>query len=53
MQEEIVQIEAPETPAAAPVEQNGKPTPQAATARSMIVFEGVTKVYEPNVHALS
>jgi cell division transport system ATP-binding protein len=53
VQEEIVQIEAPETPAEAPVDQNGQGPPQAATARSMIVFEGVTKVYEPNVHALS
>ncbi|HEY7148576.1 MAG TPA: cell division ATP-binding protein FtsE [Gaiellaceae bacterium] len=53
MQEEIVQIEAPETPAEAPAEQNGQAPPQAATARSMIVFDGVTKVYEPNVHALS
>ena len=53
MQEDIVQIEAPETPAVVPAEQNGHGTPQAASARSMIVFEGVTKVYEPNVHALS
>ena len=35
------------------MDQNGQGAPQAATARSMIVFDGVTKVYEPNVHALS
>jgi len=53
VQEEIAQIEAPETPAAAPAEQNGQTPPSAASARSMIVFDAVTKVYEPNVHALS
>ena len=53
MQEDIVQIEEPESPVVAPAEQNGQGAPQAATARSMIVFDGVTKVYEPNVRALS
>ena len=51
--EEIAQIAEPETATAIPVDQNGQGAPQAATARSMIVFDGVTKVYEPNVHALS
>jgi cell division transport system ATP-binding protein len=54
--EDIVQIE-PEAPVA-PIpaelaEQNGQPEGQAASARAMIVFESVTKIYEPNVAALS
>jgi cell division transport system ATP-binding protein len=51
--EEIVQIEQ-ESPVAL-ADQNGQastPAP-AASARSMIVFESVTKIYEPNVAALS
>jgi len=54
--EDIVQIE-PETSAAPSpaelAEQNGKPEASAASARAMIVFESVTKIYEPNVAALS
>jgi cell division transport system ATP-binding protein len=56
--EDIVQIE-PETSAAPSpaelAEQNGKPeaSASAASARAMIVFESVTKIYEPNVAALS
>ena len=52
MPEEIVQTQ-PETPAAL-AEQNGQPEgAAAASASSMIVFDGVTKIYEPNVAALS
>jgi cell division transport system ATP-binding protein len=54
--EDIVQIE-PETPAAPDAselaEQNGKPVAAVDSASSMIVFDGVTKIYEPNVAALS
>jgi cell division transport system ATP-binding protein len=58
--EDIVQIEPEDTAprsgaepsAAALAEQNGQPDP-AASDKSMIVFDGVTKVYEPNVAALS
>jgi cell division transport system ATP-binding protein len=54
--EDIVQIE-PEAPAAPSpaelAEQNGKLDGSAASERSMIVFESVTKIYEPNVAALS
>jgi cell division transport system ATP-binding protein len=50
--EEIVQTQ-PETPAAL-AEQNGQPEGAVApSASSMIVFDGVTKIYEPNVAALS
>jgi cell division transport system ATP-binding protein len=49
--EETVQTE-PES-AAALAEQNGQPESSVASARSMIAFEQVTKVYEPNVAALS
>jgi cell division transport system ATP-binding protein len=54
--EDIVQIEpeAPVAPSPAELaEQNGKLDGSAASARSMIVFESVTKIYEPNVAALS
>ena len=53
--DEIAQIEEPETATAVPAEANGQgPAPaQVASARSMIVFDGVTKIYEPNVAALS
>jgi cell division transport system ATP-binding protein len=55
--EDIVQIEEPETPAAPPgaelAQQNGQPEGPVDSARSMIVFDGVTKIYEPNVAALS
>jgi cell division transport system ATP-binding protein len=54
--EEIAQIE-PETPAAPPgaeiADQNGQPQGPIVTAKSMIVFDGVTKIYEPNVAALA
>jgi cell division transport system ATP-binding protein len=50
--EDIAQIE-PETASEAPAEQNGQPPGPIASARSMIVFEAVTKIYEPNVAALS
>ncbi len=50
--EDIVQIEQ-ETPTAALAEQNGQPEGPVASAHSMIVFDGVTKIYEPNVAALS
>ena len=49
--EEIVQTQ-PETPAAL-AEQNGQPEGPVASPSSMIVFDGVTKIYEPNVAALS
>jgi cell division transport system ATP-binding protein len=50
--EEIVQTQ-PETPAAL-AEQNGQPEGAAVpSASSMIVFDAVTKIYEPNVAALS
>src|SRR4029077_5865318 len=53
--EEIAQIAEPTAATPIPVETNGQgPAPAAvATAHSMIVFEGVTKIYEPNVAALS
>src|SRR5262249_31774590 len=53
--EEIAQIAEPETATAVPAEANGQGpalTP-VASARSMIVFDAVTKIYEPNVAALS
>jgi cell division transport system ATP-binding protein len=50
--EDLVQIE-PETTAEALAEQNGRGEGPIASARSMIVFESVTKVYEPDVAALS
>jgi ABC-type multidrug transport system fused ATPase/permease subunit len=50
--EDIAQIEQ-ETPTAALAEQNGQPEGGVASAHSMIVFDGVTKIYEPNVAALS
>jgi cell division transport system ATP-binding protein len=51
--EEIVETEL-EQEAVALAEQNGQPeTPATASARAMIAFESVTKVYEPNVAALS
>jgi cell division transport system ATP-binding protein len=54
--EEIAQIE-PETPAAPAgaeiADQNGQPQGPIVTAKSMIVFDGVTKIYEPNVAALA
>jgi cell division transport system ATP-binding protein len=49
--EEIVQTQ-PETPTAL-AEQNGQPEGRVASPSSMIVFDGVTKIYEPNVAALS
>jgi cell division transport system ATP-binding protein len=49
--EEILETELQD--AAALAEQNGQPETPAATARAMIGFESVTKVYEPNVAALS
>jgi cell division transport system ATP-binding protein len=42
-------VQTPDTAVAVP-EQDGNRA--VASARSMIVFEGVTKIYEPNVHAL-
>jgi cell division transport system ATP-binding protein len=42
----------PEVPVA-PVETDGVRPQPAAIASAMIVFENVTKIYEPNVHALS
>jgi cell division transport system ATP-binding protein len=53
VQEEIVQIEDTQAPVEAPAEQNGQGPDPAATARTMIVFDAVTKIYEPNVAALS
>jgi cell division transport system ATP-binding protein len=50
--EEILETEL-EQEAAALAEQNGQPETPAASARAMIGFESVTKVYEPNVAALS
>jgi cell division transport system ATP-binding protein len=52
--EDLVQIE-PEAPAEAEAlaEQNGRGEGPIASARSMIVFESVTKIYEPDVAALS
>ena len=52
MPEDIAQIEQ-ETPAASLADQNGQPEGVVASAHSMIVFDGVTKIYEPNVAALS
>jgi cell division transport system ATP-binding protein len=49
--EEILETELQD--AAALAEQNGQPETPAASARAMIGFESVTKVYEPNVAALS
>src|SRR5215210_5084561 len=49
--EEIVQTQ-PER-AAAQAEQNGHREDLVASASSMIVFESVTKIYEPDVSALS
>jgi cell division transport system ATP-binding protein len=50
--EELAEIE-PETPPAL-AEQDGSPEDAAAeSARAMIAFDAVTKVYEPNVAALS
>jgi cell division transport system ATP-binding protein len=51
--EEILQTE-PESPATL-AEQDGHPQQEGPvpSARSMIVFDGVTKIYEPNVAALS
>jgi cell division transport system ATP-binding protein len=49
--EETLQTE--QNSAAALPEQNGQPPEPAASARAMIAFETVTKVYEPNVAALS
>src|SRR6187551_1963546 len=53
--EEIAQIAEPTVVTPIPVEANGQgPAPApVASAHSMIVFEGVTKIYEPNVAALS
>src|SRR5689334_12245708 len=51
--EEIAQIAEPEAATTVPAETNGQAPTPAATARSMIVFDAVTKVYEPNVAALS
>jgi cell division transport system ATP-binding protein len=50
--EELAEIE-PETPPAL-AEQDGRPEDaSAASAQAMIAFDAVTKVYEPNVAALS
>ena len=52
MPEELAEIE-PETPPAL-AEQDGRPEDAAAaSAQAMIAFDAVTKVYEPNVAALS
>jgi cell division transport system ATP-binding protein len=54
--EDIVQIEDQATPAATPeaaASANGQGDGLVASAKSMIVFDAVTKVYEPNVKALS
>jgi cell division transport system ATP-binding protein len=51
--EDIVETEPEQEEAAALAEQNGQPANQVASARSMIAFDAVTKVYEPNVAALS
>ena len=56
MPEDIAQIETERTlapPGVELAEQNGQPEGPVASAHSMIVFEGVTKIYEPNVAALS
>ena len=45
-------LQTPETSAVAVADENGRVTPSAAGPGSMIVFESVTKVYEPNVTAL-
>jgi cell division transport system ATP-binding protein len=49
--DDIIQTE-PEAPAAVAA-QNGQPEAPVASARAMIAFDAVTKVYEPNVAALS
>jgi cell division transport system ATP-binding protein len=49
--EEIVQTTEPESPSEVAA-LNGQPEGPVATARSMIAFDGVTKIYEPNVAAL-
>jgi len=49
--EDIAQIE-PEAPAAL-AEQDGHAQGVVVSAHAMIVFDGVTKIYEPNVAALS
>jgi cell division transport system ATP-binding protein len=51
--EEIAEIAEPETASTVPVEQNGQGEGPIASARSMIAFDAVTKIYEPNVAALS
>jgi cell division transport system ATP-binding protein len=48
--EEILQTQPEDTAALA--EQNGHPEGPVVTPSSMIVFDGVTKIYEPNVAAL-
>jgi cell division transport system ATP-binding protein len=50
--EEIAETEL-EQEAVALAERNGQPETPAVSARAMIAFESVTKVYEPNVAALS
>jgi cell division transport system ATP-binding protein len=52
VQEEILQIEETQAPVEAPADQNGQGPDPVATARSMIVFDAVTKIYEPDVTAL-
>jgi cell division transport system ATP-binding protein len=47
-----MQTDATTTAVAEPHSQNGSPVVDPATAGTMIVFEGVSKVYEPNVTAL-
>jgi cell division transport system ATP-binding protein len=51
--EDIVQTQPAQDEAAALAEQNGRPETPTTSARAMIGFESVTKVYQPNVAALS
>ena len=50
MQTDVTEPPVIETPVLAP--ENGVPPAEPAAAGTMIVFEGVTKVYDPNVVAL-
>jgi cell division transport system ATP-binding protein len=51
--EEIVQTESKQEAAVVLAEQNGQPETPVTSAHAMIAFESVTKVYQPNVAALS
>ena len=50
LQTDVTDTTVPET---VPAPQNGVPTTDASIAGTMIVFDGVTKVYDPNVVALN